>query len=313
MPLDTLRVIHRIGENKFTPGFFADRFFAGPPLLVDTCQRSIWVGQQTQHRGAVDAATDIESFSGKKAYEFLLKFASGLLSAIPGETNVFGQLKDAWQHHQAMFGANIGSSNRDLMAQLFTDTKRIRSRHLQRIGGHSYGTLIRHLLELRKNEPVLIVGSGSLARSIAPALRKYRLAIWNRRTEAWAPDHAEQRFAPGDEADAVRWAAHIIFCTPPALASEQTWIDVLQQHPAKSVIHLGYRDTPAWWHDYGHEEGQYLHLEHLFALRRNQADARSLQLTRAHNECAALARNHASESNHLLQAQAGPRFEFASP
>ena len=312
MPLDTLRVIHRASENRFISEFSADIFFAEPPVFIDTCQRSIWVGQKAQHPSVVDATTDIEFFSEKKAYEFLLRFASGLLSAIPGETNVFGQLKAAWQNHQALFGANTCALNRYLMAQLFTDTKHIRNRHLQRIGGRSYGTLIRSLLELHKNDQVLIVGSGNLAHSIAPALHKYRLATWSRNAAAWAPGKAEAHFSSGDEADAARWATHVIFCTPPARDFEQIWIEALQQHPVKSVVHLGYRETPAWWRGYVRGGARYEHLEHLFALRRNRADARSLQFTRAHTECESLAKTHANDCCYFKHPQAGSRSAVAS-
>jgi hypothetical protein len=311
MRLETLRVVHRDGTGGSTDGLLIHGFFTQQPILVKTCQRSLWIGRQTRLADNRESAAELEIFTGKQAYEFLLQFASGLLSAIPGETNVFGQLKQAWHRHQASFGADLSDCDRRLMSQLFTDTKRIRNRHLQLVGGLSYGTLVRDQLALRRNEPVLIVGAGSLARSIAPALRKYRLATWSRRSAARVPEYAVRLFGPGHLEPAACWADHLVFCTPPARAFEQTWLDVLQRHPAKTVLHLGYRDTPAWWHGPG--ISRFWHLEHLFALRRVRAEDCSLKLMRARDECRTLAENRAGESRHVRPVQFGPDFGFAVP
>ncbi len=289
--LNTLGVIHYAGEQDGERSV-ASGFFSGPAVIVDTCQRSVWVGQRARQQVITGVVPGVELFTGRQAYEFLLKFATGLLSAVPGETNVFGQIKDAWRHHQARFGSDVCMLDQHVMAQLFADTKRIRSSHLQHIGGRSYGTLLRHVLEMRKNQPVLIVGSGNLARSIAPALQKNPLAVWARRPDTWLPAGVEQRFGPGEEEAAARWAAHIVFCTPPAGDFEQVWLEVLQKQPVETVVHLGHRVTPDRWQG----QQRFLHLEHLFSVQRERADLRSLRLARAHNECAALAHSRTDNS-----------------
>src|SRR4051794_35162047 len=66
-----------------------------PAFVVDTCQRSLWVFNSEAYcpseiRGA-------EVYKGQEAYRFLLQVATGLASEVVGETDIFGQIKEAWR------------------------------------------------------------------------------------------------------------------------------------------------------------------------------------------------------------------------
>src|SRR5262245_60181131 len=63
----------------------------GAYFTLDTCQRRLWVGDA--RGGGFPAA----ALSGEEAYLLLLRIATGLESAVAGETDVFGQLKQAWR------------------------------------------------------------------------------------------------------------------------------------------------------------------------------------------------------------------------
>src|SRR4051794_29683584 len=96
-------------------------------FFLDTCQRSLWVGNLNQIDPESLKQTKAEVYKGQAAYHFLLRVATGLASEVLGETDVFGQFKEAWKKNQSSCNCcNAGLG--PWIQRLFEDTKEIRSR-----------------------------------------------------------------------------------------------------------------------------------------------------------------------------------------
>ncbi|MBI2605541.1 MAG: hypothetical protein HYW49_05605 [Deltaproteobacteria bacterium] len=213
-------------------------------LRIDTCLRKLWVytsdlfphfdhGRHGEDQG-------VEVHAGIEAYAFLLRVAAGLESEIAGETDIFGQVKEAWRQRAGIAPAQEAALS-PLMQGLFEDTKEVRSRYLDRLGGSSYGSLVRRFLRERSQatgraEPVLLVGAGKLAVSIAPWLLEHELWITNRNVdkaralaEELRREHREARIrvleSRDEEAQAWKNAAHAVVCIPVAAAGDEKRIE----------------------------------------------------------------------------------------
>jgi hypothetical protein len=267
-------------------------------FVLDTCQRKIWItlGCTLHHEQGTSSA---EQFSGAAAYRFLLRVATGLESEIVGETDVFGQLKDAWSKFEKS-GHAWSAELSPWTQKIFEDTKEIRSNFMQDSGGSSYGSLVRRLirqLHTSPQEPILIVGAGLLARSIAPWLHGQELWLWNRSERALNTLADELESKPGArvtrihgaEAEQEAWqqAAHVIVCIPADPAGDKRRIQWWSQgvatssHP-KALIHLGgMRDELSAWNGLPGFRG----LEDVFGLQKLQGEARSVRFARAIRAC----------------------------
>jgi hypothetical protein len=258
---------------------------SGSVWRLATCQRRLWVTYD-----AAAALTEVagECREGRSAYEFLLRVATGLESAIAGETNVLGQLRKSW----AFWSAARGECEPGVRAlaplarSLFADAALVRARHLQGIGGSSYGTLTRMLLRPQRGERVLLVGSGALSKSIAPVFAAFERATYSRTDDASLPLAGVQRFSPGQELAAVRWTDVAVFCTPAATDADGCWIEALGIAPRVRVAHLGCRrESPGAWE----RVAGLFTLDDLFDLQRAQGELRSGQLARAAQACREIA------------------------
>ena len=250
-------------------------------LGVQTCQRRIWISTRDTDVPGHGA----EHYQGKDAYRFLLEFVSGLHSGIPGETNVMGQFRQAWQRWQAAC-PDAAAMLRATVDALLRDARIVRAEHLQGVGGESYGTLVRRLLSATRSDQVLIVGAGDLANSVWPFFRQYSTACWNRSDARNRVPDWVRLFAPEQGAAAARWATHVVLTTPPDSDNDRQWIRRLEQTPPRTVVHLGHRDDSAFQI---RDVERVFCLDQLFELRRTQANVRSLQLARARMACQELA------------------------
>ena len=143
-----------------------------PLLEVKTCQRSFLLAWEE-----LPLPNCRRSFRGVEAYEFLLRFASGLESEIKGETDVFGQLKTAIKTFSEQ---HPEFDEQNLFSRLFEDTKEIRAQYLQGIGGNTYGALARRILNPNSASTVLILGAGQISKSVAPYFADSALTLFNR-------------------------------------------------------------------------------------------------------------------------------------
>src|SRR4051812_25233980 len=93
MQLQALSVYHL---SKNTPSFPSVNF-PSSVFQIDTCQRTVWIWNE-EDMALASQITDSQNYSyGVDAYLFLLRFACGLMSPVLGETDVFGQIKEAWK------------------------------------------------------------------------------------------------------------------------------------------------------------------------------------------------------------------------
>lgn len=249
-------------------------------FVVETCLRRLAVTTRPESRQQLTNYAPAETYQGVRAYRFLLEVAAGLKSAIPGETNVFGQIRRAWEEHRRRAGPVAGLDA--LLARLVSDTRAIRREHLQNIGGASYGALVRKLLRPAQGERVLLIGAGELARSMLPFFGACRLGLWSRRPADAAFRRVDVLFNPDAVQEAARWAQHVVLTTPADALNDQRWMRSLDDGLPRRVVHLGRRrgagtEWPALLHLYD--------LDDVFDLRRAQDNVRYLQIERARCAC----------------------------
>jgi len=258
-------------------------------LRLDTCLREVVIEWLPGERSGLPVFGDTECLHGIDAYRLLLEIATGLRSAVPGETNVFGQFRRAWHAFIEDGHPTRATDLMPIMQRLFDDTKTVRKRWLEGVGGASYGSLVRRLIEPDKRDRVLFVGAGELTRSMLPLFGKYRLALWNHRTHASLAANVDTVFAPGHGQQAAGWADHVILTTPRDAQNDQAWQAWLQHARPQTVVHLGHRRTD-WGLDIDWDPGiAAYNLNDVFLLRRERDDYRSKRLDRAHAACANLA------------------------
>lgn len=266
------------------------------PLLLGTCLRELWISPDTL---PVELPGQPDVWSGNDAYRFLLEVITGLQSRIPGETNISGQFRHAWQEYRKTASALDVQRLAPIVHRLMNDAAEIRASYLQGIGGASYGSLVRKLLAPSRGERVLFVGAGEFTRSILPYFKAWDTAIWNRRPSGLRAATELRWFDPEQAAAAADWAQHVILTTPLDSDNDGLWQSCLQATEIRSVVHLGHRrgtrfavSTASNCYD----------LDHVFELRATQAGVRSLQITRARAECRRRASGRNIDESDLAEA-----------
>lgn len=275
--------------------------FRADALVIATCQRQLIVTADPLVAARAARCEPAEHLQGACAYGFLLEVAAGLRSAVPGETNVFGQFKRAWEAFRRDGKAHAVKALAPLIGQLVRDTRDIRRQHLQNIGGASYGGLVRRLIGPEPGDTILLVGAGELARSMLPFFRGFALGVWNRHAPEPAFAAAARVFAPHEGHAAARWARHVVMTTPADAYNDGLWWQWLRASAACTLVHLGRRREPAAHWPPGIRAYD---LDDLFDLRRAQANIRSLQIEQARLACRALARRLAHGTAAPLQHRA---------
>jgi hypothetical protein len=298
MSLERLTVVHarkvaREGGVIVTPDVLFPSAFP-----VETCLRRMWISvsasSTAQHRLA--SSIGAERYVGVEAYEFLLRTACGLESAIPGESDVFGQLKESWQSFRKQSG-EIVAALEPLVQRLFEDVKHIRSRHLTNLGAATYGSLVRTLLGQYADAPTLLIGAGQMARAVLPYLPGRPLYVSNR-TVAHAQcllddvgsslpsASAIEVVEPYPDAELALWrtAHNVILCIPAASEFDTLRVRAWGERsaPHGRVLHLGILSaTGTQWQSIS----TLATLADLFALQSANQDHRQLQFKRAIREC----------------------------
>lgn len=282
--VDLLWVAHWPG-TKATPARPGWQQLATTGPLLDTCLRRLACGLAPRPAALPALLDGGELLVGRAAYRLLLEVATGLRSAVAGETNVFGQLREAISRFQQHGDADEARRLRPLLDQLLRDTREIRQQALQGIGGHSYGSLVRRLLAAGSGDRVLFIGAGELTRSMLPLFRQHETALWNR-SPVNRPVAAGRVFAPGQTAAAASWATLAVMTTPPDADHDQRWLQQLAAAGIRQLVHLGHRSAaglamPA--------SLRLATLAEVFALAAAQAERRERQLAAARQACAARA------------------------
>ncbi len=282
-------------------------------LSIRTCQREVHLTVSADAPSAASAGTMSagvmlsaamlsaampvvhQLHRGAAAYRFLIEFASGLESAIPGETNVFGQVREAWR---AFRDAQLQAARalEPLVEAWFRDVRLVRTRFLQGIGGDSYATLARRLLAPGSDARVLIVGFGELGRTMPAKFARHDVAVFERTASlpAW-PEL--RRFGPGEEREAAQWATHVVMCVPRNEDTDARWVAALRARGELRVVHLGARrDEADAWAGFA----DFFDLDHVFDLQRVQTARRAARLQAARAACGELARVGDAVSGALL-------------
>ncbi|MDA8206644.1 MAG: glutamyl-tRNA reductase [Thermaerobacter sp.] len=191
-------------------------YVAGEVLLADVL--SWWEGLVGVPRAEFSEA--LFWLNGIEAAEHLMRVAAGIDSMVLGETQILGQVKDAYQH--AVQHGAVGRLHR-LFQYAFRAGKRAHSE--TDIGrnalslGHAVVELSRKVFGTVEDQSALVIGAGETARLVARHLKAQNvgdLAIANRtrtRAEALAEELGGRVVDLGCLAGAMRRADIIVSCT----------------------------------------------------------------------------------------------------
>ena len=273
----------------------ADKLF-----LIDTCQRrvAILIGRDELALARQQFPGDItlEHFEGPDAYAFLLRFACGLESKLIAETEIFGQIKQAWRAFSE-HGSELARQLSPCMQQLFHDAKEIRAQYLVGLGSASYGSQVRRLLGDESDcGPTLLVGAGQLAQVVAPWLTGSQLWLWNRTAQRArelalelakrSPKRAVRVIEGGAQAELEAWRAaqQVVICVPPDPLRDQARVDAWRERTYQGgrIIHLGAgAQGAAPWN----RLPDFVSLGALFEMLQTQSELRRRQLERSGRAC----------------------------
>jgi len=317
MKLSDLHVLHLKGTAAgFCPGERAMVLEQGIAWVISTCQRTVVAVAGSAARDNLQrrcpVLADSQLLSGPEAYAFLLRFACGLESRMLGETEIFGQVKEAWK----LFSANPGLQSRQLdgvVQMMFQDVKDIRAQQLSGLGSSSYGSQVRRLLGEPTPGPTLLVGAGQLGQAVAPWIpvdtgAEGALLIWNRSPakahelaavvrERYPDRRVEVLEDEAAELDAWERAGDVIVCVPVDAVRDAKRIArraagaALRGGREGRIVHLGLGEPiPNEQHTTGNAAWASVpgltSLVALFDMLRAQDEQRRTQVLRARRACA---------------------------
>src|ERR1017187_9026734 len=136
MELRVLNVLQWRGAHAATAA--APEADCGQDLFqIDTCQRRVAVMFGSEKldtaRRQFPADGALEHFEGAGAYAFLLRFCCGLESKLVAESEIFGQIKQAWRDFSGR-GSPLAKQLSPWIQPLFQDAKEIRAQYLGSLG-----------------------------------------------------------------------------------------------------------------------------------------------------------------------------------
>ncbi|HKR58492.1 MAG TPA: hypothetical protein VJS64_02065 [Pyrinomonadaceae bacterium] len=231
--LDDLVVIH-------DPARAEDRLpTALNSLRWETCLRRITLLDRIE--AEYPSKSDVggsEIYQGKDAYRFLLEVVCGLRSPLVGETEVLGQFRSFYA--RAKFPpTSWGWSLRQITSNLIVDAKVVRQRHLEGLGSHCYGGLVRQ--HLKGIPSVALIGAGQLANEIIPwIVRKAELTVFCRDSQraqqlnCTFPQIHVAQFAMADSAPTDEEMA-LVIAAPISAHEIETWVRRQSAHFVKAV------------------------------------------------------------------------------
>lgn len=172
-----LKLYHQAG-GPLEPQFeCAETAVGGVPVFKwQTCLRSLVLVPDGYSKEF--ETTNGEWLEDEMAYRRLLEIVCGLHSPLIGETEVFGQFKDAVQLRLAIAVSDcaieraFAATLRQWSNALIEDVKLVRQKHLLDIGSQSYGSLVRREIRELERPHIEFLGAGQLACEILPWLLK---------------------------------------------------------------------------------------------------------------------------------------------
>ncbi len=304
MSLSHLLVLHRRKSAHATaaPAATPPSISVSQPIFrLETCLRELWVVSTDSSAAAarLAQASGFERHHGSRAYEFLLRVGCGLDSEIRGESDVFGQLRDAWREFAVRHPAHAHELG-PVLQRVFEDVKEIRSRHLRALGATTYGGLTRKLLAGHAKAPTLLIGAGRMAQAVLPYLAAETLCVWNRtesriaellatvapsRDRKGVDRHGVRVLSshPTSEIEAWQQASNVILCVPADPERDAGRVAAWHGRQREGrLIHLGLLSaaTTPW-----NEVVGLATLQDLFALQAEHTALRDAHLARAAAAC----------------------------
>ncbi|MCB0379228.1 MAG: hypothetical protein KDD33_12115 [Bdellovibrionales bacterium] len=169
--LAEFRLYHKAGGNhqdlKVPEGFWH----------FGTCMRSIVVSLEDHIPNSLKS---YDFYRGESAYRFLLEVICGMHSPLIGETEILGQFKNFHREYGKVWPSLL----QEIFQALNADAKQVRQKHLQNIGCHSYGSLLRKTLAA-DIKAMHFLGAGQLVEEILPWFKKaqFPMSIFTRDPE----------------------------------------------------------------------------------------------------------------------------------
>lgn len=141
-----------------------------PLLVLDTCQRFESFGF---HVPAAQHIRVLQTWDTRQAFERLARIAAGLESRILGELEVIGQVRNAYRLFREAGGHGLTTLDRIFQDALALAREARRESGIDSNLTSLSGLAARELLDrVSVNAPLAVVGSGSLAGSVARYLTK---------------------------------------------------------------------------------------------------------------------------------------------
>ena len=296
MALADLIVLNRNGDSA--PGGKAEISLLPQGFAVRTCLREVCVDLQpaSEHIDPAQCSqAGAQRYTGASAYRFLLQLACGLESEIAGETEIFGQLKEAWRSLEQT-DPEVAAKLRPWMQRLLQETKEIRSEYVVGLGSATYGSLARRLLGGPSRGTTLLLGAGQLAESVLPYLECEEVLVCNRsedraralidrqRTGSGSPRLKLIDSSAASELAAWRRVHDVVLCIPPDPVQDEARVAAWRSRMGGTgrVLHLGLMDAEGT--PWARVENLST-LRELFALRDTHASQREALLARARKAC----------------------------
>jgi glutamyl-tRNA reductase len=216
-------VLHRTGPERFRLSEESGVF------SFMTCLRHIVIAD-IEHAADIAAQAIGENdhiLRGEEAYTLILEIICGLHSPLVGETEVYGQFKNAvsaFKTPATPWGMLLAKT----FKALFEDAKKIRDQHLKDLGSQSYGSVLRR--EVKGLRSVHILGSGHLVQEILPWINKDGISIVihcrnpEKARETLGALSGKAKFASIEERFALSDADALVIAAPVASEWIRSWV-----------------------------------------------------------------------------------------
>lgn len=185
-------------------------------FVLKTCQRSLVLSAMPEF--------DLEScvkLSGNEAYTYLLEMTCGLQSKLLGESEIVGQLKEAY--HSYLLSESRSSIIVGILEKLLKDSKEIRTKYLLGLSQKTYSYITRRIMCKQLDvQNVIILGSGQLAEDLINQFKKKTNVHLIARNDARAQSLVEQH-----DIQALPWSEVLNISTMPYIVNTIGTDDVI--------------------------------------------------------------------------------------
>ncbi|NOZ72390.1 MAG: glutamyl-tRNA reductase [Chloroflexi bacterium] len=185
-------------------------------------------------------------YEDEQACAHLLRVAAGLESMVLGESQILGQVKDAWE--QAISEQTVCRHLYTLFQAAVRTGKRVRtqtgiSRHSASMSSVAINVLLQHV-EQPQNVHALVIGYGDMGRLALKALRArgvHHIGIANRRVEraaAEAEEYGYQLWGLDKLVEALSWADIVLSAAgaPEALVDNDLLREVMARRGDRPLV-----------------------------------------------------------------------------